>query len=325
MRPSLRILCSATALGLLCGACSEHRLPTGPVATARDAGAASDRVPAGFSAVFFPGATQTFPLDINDHGVIVGRYSSGGRTHGFLRDESGAYTTIDYPGSTFSVAGSVNDSGVIAGWFTAPASTARHGFILKDGTFTSFDPPGSRFTNALGINERGDVSGRYCTLSVCQLPGGGTFHGFLMHDGVVTTVDVPGADETNAFKLEPSGVVVGGFGDVGGEEDLFTYSKGEFATFALPNGKSISQDNGGVNAHGDIVGLYCNSAIPCLITPTGTHGFLLSRGELTTIDYPGAVATSATGINARGDIVGGYFDGAAVLRGFLLSRHGLAP
>ena len=47
------------------------------------------------------------------------------------------------------------------------------------------------------------------------------------------------------------------------------------------------------------------------------HGFLLSEGDLTSVDVAGATRTGATGINARGDIVGRYVtDG--VSHGFLL-------
>ena len=38
----------------------------------------------------------------------------------------------------------------------------------------------------------------------------------------------------------------------------------------------------------------------------GSHGFLLSHGQFTTVDFPGALGTLANGINASGDIVGRY-------------------
>ncbi len=50
---------------------------------------------------------------------------------------------------------------------------------------------------------------------------------------------------------------------------------------------------------GDIVGLFVDGV-------GGQHGFLLSAGQFTTIDFPGAVATSANGIGPSGDIVGNY-------------------
>ena len=49
-----------------------------------------------------------------------------------------------------------------------------------------------------------------------------------------------------------------------------------------------------------------------------THGFVLSDGNFSNIDAPGAVFTYASGINAAGDTVGAYFDG--VSHGYLLNQ-----
>jgi uncharacterized membrane protein len=75
----------------------------------------------------------------------------------------------------------------------------------------------------------------------------------------------------------------------------------------------------GINDRGDIVGNY---------GPGDAHGFLLSKGKFTTIDFPGASATAARGINSEGDIVGLYCLQGLVptlcngtgLHGFLLSK-----
>jgi probable HAF family extracellular repeat protein len=48
------------------------------------------------------------------------------------------------------------------------------------------------------------------------------------------------------------------------------------------------------------------------------HGFVLSDGQLTTIDYPGATFTGAFAINSRGEVVGRY-TANGVTHGFLLS------
>jgi hypothetical protein len=75
----------------------------------------------------------------------------------------------------------------------------------------------------------------------------------------------------------------------------------------------------GINPRGDIVGSFTDA--------TGTHGFLLRGGVVTTINYPSApghatTSTEAWGINARGDIIGRYTAaGIPGTRGFLLS-HG---
>jgi hypothetical protein len=71
-----------------------------------------------------------------------------------------------------------------------------------------------------------------------------------------------------------------------------------FATIDFPNAsKTFAMGN---NASGDIVGYY--------IADNQTHGFLSRQGVLTTLDYPGADATStqANAINDAGDIVGTY-------------------
>jgi uncharacterized membrane protein len=68
----------------------------------------------------------------------------------------------------------------------------------------------------------------------------------------------------------------------------------------------------GINARGDIVGLY--------FTVETRQGYVLRKGVYTTLPLPdGAVGLGARAINARGDIAGA-FDGAdGALHGFLLS------
>lgn len=102
MRPKSATLCTLATAQLLIAACSDGRPPTDPFAAARGDKSARDLGPADFTSLLYPGAAGTLALGINEHGDTVGRYSSAGRTHGFLRDEAGTYSTIDYPGSNFS-------------------------------------------------------------------------------------------------------------------------------------------------------------------------------------------------------------------------------
>jgi hypothetical protein len=70
-----------------------------------------------------------------------------------------------------------------------------------------------------------------------------------------------------------------------------------------------------IDPQGAIVGRYDRAG--------KSHGYLLSRGELTTIDIPEAGFTVARSINPRGDIVGIYMT-AGMFHGYLLSgleRH----
>jgi uncharacterized membrane protein len=89
----------------------------------------------------------------------------------------------------------------------------------------------------------------------------------------------------------------------------------EFSEVVIPG--AILTNAQGINAAGDIVGIYRNAA--------GTHGFLLRKGEVTTIDFPGASGTEARGISPDGQIVGTYRiagEPAVNVHGFLLDRDG---
>jgi len=288
-----------------------------------DAQAASPLDPGTITVIDVPGAANNSPLDINAEGVIVGRYASGGRTHGFMRSTAGEITTIDVPESVFTAATSINERGDVVGQFALPAApNDRHGFLLKDGEFTSFDPPGSHFTNALGINDRGDIVGRYCTVAVCTMPGTGAFHAFVLRDGEFTLFDLPGAAETDAFGINSRGLIAGGFLNGQKQEQIFVLGNDGVATFAPAGGQPVSLDKGSINERGDVVGAYCSGAAPCLTTLTSPlHGFVMRDGVFSSFDVPGARATAATGINARGDIVGTYSDGTR-FHGFLIGGGG---
>jgi membrane-associated phospholipid phosphatase/uncharacterized membrane protein len=314
----LAVLVAAGAIS----ACSDGTAPTAtPRSSARaDAPVNLSRDPleaGSYAIIDMPGATTTVAFGINNDGVIVGRYLMAGRTHGFVRSADGEFTTIDFPGAGFTVAGNLNNRGDILGWYTLPAAPAvRHGFLLRQGEFTSFDPPGSVFTNPLGINDRGDIVGRYCTNGLCREPGNGDFHGFLLRDGVFTNIDVPGSNETNAFNINDRDEILGGAGTADGKGELFLLRNGQLTTWALPDGKTLAQDHGGLNARGDIAGKYCDKS-PCLIGPTG-HGFVLIDGRFTTVDVPGSLGGGTFGINNRREVVGGYYDGSGVLHGFVI-------
>ena len=75
-----------------------------------------------------------------------------------------------------------------------------------------------------------------------------------------------------------------------------------------------------INRSGEIVGFFVDSA-------NKVHGFQLSKGEFTAIDFPGTdvVLTQARGINAHGDIVGFYISkdasGVSHTHGFVATRN----
>src|SRR6266849_1354242 len=224
--------------------------------------------------------------------------------------EAGRFTTVDVPGATATRLFAINDYGVAVGRYESAGRT--HGFVRSaTGELATIDFPGAGFTVAGALNNRGDIVGWY------TLPVAPAFrHGFLLQDGQFTTFDPPGSTFTNALGINDRGDIVGRFVIAGGGVELFVLGNGEFTTFAIPNVMPLSEDNGGINALGDIVGRYCDAS-PCLTGPMG-HGFVISGGALTTIDVPGAVGTGTFGINGRREVVGGYFDAGGALHGYVM-------
>jgi hypothetical protein len=101
---------------------------------------------------------------------------------------------------------------------------------------------------------------------------------------------------------------------------MFLLTHHGFTTIDVP-GASIGIDNGAVNAHGEIVGLYCDSE-PCTSRSLDTHGFLINLIESRSIDVPGATSTVVFSINTRSAIVGLYLDTSGQVHGFVRGAHG---
>ena len=83
----------------------------------------------GSGSTLSPGLYSALPPSINPAGAIAGTYFDASRNeHGFLRDKSGALTTIDVPGAFFTEVLAINPSGVIVGDF-CDQTTCFTGFI----------------------------------------------------------------------------------------------------------------------------------------------------------------------------------------------------
>jgi uncharacterized membrane protein len=70
----------------------------------------------------------------------------------------------------------------------------------------------------------------------------------------------------------------------------------------------------GINNLGDIVGYTMNS--------TGTYGWLVKSGHVTTFQFPGSLPTMALGINGNDEIVGSFVDAAGDVVGFYTDAAG---
>lgn len=289
------------------------------------------KVPAGgptFTTIDAPGAIYTEAVDINDFGLIVGRYYDGlppctipctaadGHNHGYLRNQQGSFTEVDFPNSDFTGAAGINPVGDIVGIYHLQGASAgmNHGFLLSGGQFTSIDfppPAGSATvtTAAWGINLAGDIVGQY---RIKNLVTGAVspLHGFLRGSGgQFTSIDFPDAISTAAWKINLTGEIVGRYQSADGTSHVFLLSGGKFTSIDFPDAFDTAPASipfVGINAQGDIVSTYCDDL--CTLFDGNVRGFLLSGGQFTPIDFPGAVTTVASGINYNSDIVGSYID-----------------
>lgn len=254
---------------------------------------ASDDEHVTFVTIDPPGGILSEANDINSKGENVGRFYDGstcdvlntcfladGHNHGFLLS-GGEFTTIDPPGSTLTGAVGINSGGEIVGTYRTADGTF-HGFLLSEDEFTTFDFPGANFTREQGINARGDIVGEY------HLPPGNTVHGFFLSGGEFSSIDFPGAIRTSAWRINSAGEVVGRYQSPDGKSHVFLLVGGEYTSIDFPGAfGSLINPPLGINARGDIVSNYCDAA-PCAIASNGNvHGFQLSEGDFTSIDFPG--------------------------------------
>jgi hypothetical protein len=269
-----------------------------------------------FITVDFPNAGPPYitqAVGINSQGDVVGLYAKRDSMqqvlfHGFLLS-NGVYTSIDVPGALHTFASGINSRGDIAGTYLTNVFTS-HGFVRSGATgeFTTIDFPGADVgiegtgTEVSGINNRGDLVGRWIDPTCC-LNGGD--HGWLKRGDDFISFDFPGAIGTEATGVNSSGKVVGNYidRDAAGNFSFhgFLWSDGVLSSVPDFPGATFISEATGINSRGDIVGFYLAP-----IQPMFEHGYLLSHGVFTTIDFPGAFLTSISGINACGDVVGRY-------------------
>lgn len=88
----------------------------------------------------------------------------------------------------------------------------------------------------------------------------------------------------------------------------FQYLDGDFSIINFP-GACCGSEAMGINNSGTVVGDYNDEVI--------AHGYVLSNGNYTTLDFPGAGTTIPLAINSQGIIVGVYENGDFTVHGFI--------
>jgi probable HAF family extracellular repeat protein len=248
---------------------------------------------------------------INDEGQIVGYYSDGKGTHGFI-DNNGIYTTFDFPSTTNgTVVSGIPNTGLFLGSYGDDSGA--HGFFLvPDPTGTpvpvTFDFQGSNGTTLFGVStgtivSAGGIVGDYTDSS-------NTSHGFVISSGAtLIPIDDP-LGTTFAHSINDFGQVVGNYTDASLKSHGFLYSGASYTTLDDPLGTNGTFAYG-INDAGQIVGIYINSN-------SQTHGFIYNGHTYTTIDNTlGVNGTTPFDINDSGQIVGQYVDEGGIAHGFV--------
>jgi len=199
---------------------------------------------------------------------------------------------------------------LLALWLAGPAMVSVYA-APPQYTFTTIDPPAElgAFASAFGNNNAGVVVGNFVTVDE-------SLAGFIVQKGIFTEVTVPGAAPDNLGALNDvndHGDAVGSFsdGDTGIGHSFIRSKDGTFTVLPDAAPDAVVTEATGINNQGDVVGFYLDASF-------AAHGFILSKGVLTTYNYPGGTRTLLTHINDRGQITGIRRDSDGVRRGFVL-------
>ncbi len=212
------------------------------------------------------------------------------------------FQTISFPDDTFTQLLGINDSDMIAGYHGA---TVNKGFVFTfPNNFAAENFPASAQTQVIGINNRGYTDGFYIDTA-------GTTHGFLDINGTFTTVDFPGTTFNQLLGLNNLDQAVGYYADAAGIDHpyIFHNKGGVFSVITIPAAVGGAQATG-INDKGSITGFYIDSA-------KKNHGFLISKGQFTILDFPESTFTQALGLNNHDEVVGDYMDASDLTHGFI--------
>lgn len=212
------------------------------------------------------------------------------------------FKTVNYPNDAVTQLMGINNAGEIVGYHGS-----FQGFTLKlPNTFKPENFPGSVQTQVTGVNDLGQTSGFYTDRAGVQ-------HGFLKLGATFKTVDYPGSAGNQLLALNSATQAVGIYYDASSQHYYYyLYNGGKFSLLSLPDEIKGAQITG-INNAGAISGYYQDKA-------GMLHGFLLTRGHLTTLTVPGALGTFAYGLNNVGQVVGYYTDGIYQASGFIWSE-----
>jgi probable HAF family extracellular repeat protein len=206
----------------------------------------------GFTPIDVPGALTSVAHKINDHGQVVGGYSTLSNEsltpgHGYVWHD-GVVTPIDVPGALHTQAFDIDNHSRIVGEYQDAAGIF-HGFLRdQKGTFTTVDVPGASATSITAANDRGQMAGAY-------IDARGAFHASLLDRDVFTTIDIPNATVTLPLGINNQGQVVGIY-VLGTTGRGFMLRDGTFTDTTPPTGTLGTWLSTDIDDRGRILGFY---------------------------------------------------------------------
>lgn len=255
-----------------------------------------------FFNIIFPSDTFTQALGIAGNDEIVGFH--GQTTNlGYSLILPSTFLPIKPTGAAQTQVVGINaGASEIVGFFV-DTSGVTHGFLDKAGTISKQDETGTAFNQLLGVNDKNAVAG-YSSLDpagqinqlayVFNATGNGTFK---LLDNAAHTLILPANVNSQATGIDNAGDVVGFYLPTAMTSNGYLLLAGSSTPITLQFPGSTFTQALGINNQGQVTGFYNDSA-------NKTHGFIWSNDNWTSIDVPGASATTINSINDSGHIVG---------------------
>jgi probable HAF family extracellular repeat protein len=265
----------------------------------------------------FPDVVTYYVNGINDHGAVIGGYTSKnvcspgeGCELGWLKDGT-AYRRIRVGGSGFTDAYAINNAGIIVGrCCSKPERSPGFQYAPSTGDFQLVNVPGAQLTIAQCINDLGAVCG------VAEFRAN-ISTGFILDSGVYTQIAMPNTTDNSLYGLNSSGQAVGCARPDISHIEGYLYQNGTFQTISFPGASSTCAY--GINNRGHIVGAYATQGLQL------THGFLYRDGSYEAFDQPGCGSTLPSGINDQRVIVGVSCGGTFIATPTAASSDAVTP
>lgn len=268
------------------------------------------------------GGAGSASADINHRGDVVGHFTNGDITRGFVYTNSG-FTEIATFGGQNSMAVAINDHGQVVG-SASTSSGNNHAFLFSGGTLHDLGTLGGAYSEAYDINNQGVIVG---ISAKADAPNFVFRQGFRYAGGSMSALGtLPGGAGSDAYAINNKGQI-GGAASEGLDtfpefpSHAVLYRNGSFELL-VPLGYGDSAVHG-LNDRGQAVG-----GIPNQTSAHGSHAFLYDDGTMIDLGllWTGSDDSIASDINNHGQVVGnGLVRIDAVhsgWHGFLYDRHG---